>query len=156
MHYTGMAAASFIPAPPPDLSYAVSVSPIGNSGVVTVTLIVIVAAIVTSSVDRRAAAEVTAALEEAQGKLAHVTRTQAMGELAAAIAHDGEGKIGPLFQRALERRQQQHAALGLEQVLGDEQQARPRVVLRPQERADRPHARADGRRRPGRASSEQW
>jgi two-component system, sensor histidine kinase and response regulator len=88
MHYTGMAAASFIPAPPPDLSYAVSVSPIGNSGVVTVTLIVIVAAIVTSSVDRRAAAEVTAALEEAQGKLAHVTRTQAMGELAAAIAHE--------------------------------------------------------------------
>jgi PAS domain S-box-containing protein len=53
MHYTGMAAASFIPASPPDLSYAVSVPPVGNSGVVIVALIVFVAAIATSSVDRR-------------------------------------------------------------------------------------------------------
>jgi C4-dicarboxylate-specific signal transduction histidine kinase len=35
--------------------------------------------------DRRRAEE---ALQEAQDKLAHVTRTQAMGELAAAIAHE--------------------------------------------------------------------
>ena len=53
MHYTGMAAATFIPASPPDFSYAVSVSPVGNSGVVLVTLIVLVAAATTSSVDRR-------------------------------------------------------------------------------------------------------
>jgi len=53
MHYTGMAAASFIPASPPDLSYAVSIPPFGNSGVVIVALIVFVAAIATSSVDRR-------------------------------------------------------------------------------------------------------
>ncbi len=53
MHYTGMAAASFIPASPPDLSYAVSIPPVGNSGVVIVALIVFVAAIATSSVDRR-------------------------------------------------------------------------------------------------------
>jgi len=88
MHYTGMAAASFFPASPPDLSHAVSVSPIGNSGVVVVTLMVLVAAMVTSSVDRRAGAETTAALQEAQEKLVQVTRTQAMGELAAAIAHE--------------------------------------------------------------------
>jgi C4-dicarboxylate-specific signal transduction histidine kinase len=43
---------------------------------------------VTSSVDRRAGAETTAALQEAQEKLVQVTRTQAMGELAAAIAHE--------------------------------------------------------------------
>ena len=53
MHYTGMAAATFIPASPPDLSYAVSIPPVGNSGVVIVALIVFVAAIATSSVDRR-------------------------------------------------------------------------------------------------------
>jgi C4-dicarboxylate-specific signal transduction histidine kinase len=88
MHYTGMAAASFFPASPPELSHAVSVSPIGNSGVVVVTLMVLVAAMVTSSVDRRAGAETTAALQEAQEKLVQVTRTQAMGELAAAIAHE--------------------------------------------------------------------
>jgi len=63
MHYTGMAAATFFPASPPELSHAVSVSPIGNSGVVVVTLMVLVAALVTSSVDRRAGAETTAALQ---------------------------------------------------------------------------------------------
>ena len=54
MHYTGMAAASFIPASPPDLSHTVSISPLGNSGVVLATLLVLLAAIITSSVDRKA------------------------------------------------------------------------------------------------------
>ena len=58
MHYTGMAAASFVPASPPDLSHAVSISLLFNNGIVLVTLIVLVAAIVTSSVDRRASAEI--------------------------------------------------------------------------------------------------
>ena len=53
MHYTGMAAASFIPASPPDLSHAVSISPLANNGIAIVTLIVLVTAITTSSVDRR-------------------------------------------------------------------------------------------------------
>jgi PAS domain S-box-containing protein len=54
MHYTGMAAASFIPASPPDLSHTVSISPLGNSGVVLATLLVLLAAVITSSSDRRA------------------------------------------------------------------------------------------------------
>jgi PAS domain S-box-containing protein len=58
MHYTGMAATSFIPASPPDLSHAVSISAVGNNAIAIVTLIVLVAAIVTSSVDRRASLEV--------------------------------------------------------------------------------------------------
>jgi PAS domain S-box-containing protein len=53
MHYTGMAAASFIPASPPDLSHTVSMTPFGNFGVVLTALIVLVAATTTSSVDRR-------------------------------------------------------------------------------------------------------
>ncbi len=57
MHYTGMAAASFIPASPPDLSHAVSISAVGNNAIAIVTLIVLVAAMVTSSVDRRASVE---------------------------------------------------------------------------------------------------
>ncbi len=92
MHYTGMAAASFIPASPAYLSHAVTISPLANDGIATVTLIVIVAAITTSSVDRRASTEVERradeALQEAQAKLARVTRVHAMGELAAAIAHE--------------------------------------------------------------------
>ncbi|HZW92537.1 MAG TPA: MHYT domain-containing protein [Candidatus Eremiobacteraceae bacterium] len=73
MHYTGMAAASFIPAPPPDLSHAVSVSPIGNSGVVMVTLIVLVAAVITSSVDRRASAEIQRLNQELERRVAERT-----------------------------------------------------------------------------------
>jgi PAS domain S-box-containing protein len=57
MHYTGMAAASFIPASPPDLSHAVSIPPAGGSGVVIAALIVLVAAVTTSSVDRRQSEE---------------------------------------------------------------------------------------------------
>ncbi len=57
MHYTGMAAASFIPASPRDLSHAVSIPPLGNSGVVFAALIVLLAAVTTSSVDRQQARE---------------------------------------------------------------------------------------------------
>jgi PAS domain S-box-containing protein len=57
MHYTGMAAASFFPGSPPDLSHTVSESPIGGFEVVIATLIVLVAAATTSSVDRRQARE---------------------------------------------------------------------------------------------------
>jgi len=53
MHYTGMAAATFMPASPPDPSFAVSITPVGSSGVVLVALTLFVAAIATSSVDRR-------------------------------------------------------------------------------------------------------
>lgn len=92
MHYTGMAAARFIPASPPDLSYAVNISSLANNGIAIVTLIVLVAAVTTSSVDRRMRTEVERrgdeALQEAQAKLARVTRVHAMGELAAAIAHE--------------------------------------------------------------------
>ncbi|HWO29177.1 MAG TPA: PAS domain S-box protein [Candidatus Acidoferrum sp.] len=57
MHYTGMAAASFFPASLPDLSHAVNISALGNNAIAIVTLIVLVGAMVTSSVDRRARAE---------------------------------------------------------------------------------------------------
>jgi PAS domain S-box-containing protein len=59
MHYTGMAAATFVPSTlPRDLSHAVSISPLGNNGIVIVTFLVLGAAILTSSVDRQAEAEV--------------------------------------------------------------------------------------------------
>src|ERR1700730_4249130 len=44
MHYTGMAAAHFIPTSPPDFSHAMNISPLANNGIAIVTLIVIVAA----------------------------------------------------------------------------------------------------------------
>jgi NO-binding membrane sensor protein with MHYT domain len=57
MHYTGMAAASFIPASPPDLFHAVSIPLVGDSGVAIAAVLVLVAAITTSSVDRRRSEE---------------------------------------------------------------------------------------------------
>ncbi|MGA8500362.1 MAG: MHYT domain-containing protein [Candidatus Sulfotelmatobacter sp.] len=73
MHYTGMAAASFFPGPPPDLSDTVSNSPIGGFGVVMATLIVLVAAIVTSSVDRRAHAEIQRLNQDLERRVAERT-----------------------------------------------------------------------------------
>ncbi len=73
MHYTGMAAASFIPASPPDLSHAVSISPFANNGIAIVTLIVLVAAFVTSSVDRRASVEVQRLNQELERRVAERT-----------------------------------------------------------------------------------
>jgi len=58
MHYTGMAATSFIPASAPDFSHAVSISPLGNNGIAVVTLLVLGAAILTSSLDRQTEVEV--------------------------------------------------------------------------------------------------
>jgi len=55
MHYTGMAAASFVPsAVPLNLSHAMGISPLGSYGIAIVTFLVLGAAILTSSVDRRA------------------------------------------------------------------------------------------------------
>jgi PAS domain S-box-containing protein len=73
MHYTGMAAASFIPASPPDLFHAVSISPVANNGIAIVTLIAIMAAMVTSSVDRRAAAGVQRLNQELERRVAERT-----------------------------------------------------------------------------------
>ncbi len=57
MHYTGIAAASFFPASPPNLTRAVSISPVGSNAIAIVTLLVILTAVVTSSVDRRQSQE---------------------------------------------------------------------------------------------------
>ncbi|MGH9690200.1 MAG: MHYT domain-containing protein [Candidatus Acidiferrales bacterium] len=58
MHYTGMAAASFMPsATAPDLSHAVSISALGATGIVMVTLLVLGLAILTSLFDRRYSAQ---------------------------------------------------------------------------------------------------
>jgi PAS domain S-box-containing protein len=58
MHYTGMAAASFIPAVMLlNVSHTVSISPLGSYGISIVTLLVLGTVILTSSVDRRLAAQ---------------------------------------------------------------------------------------------------
>src|SRR6267143_1379527 len=73
MHYTGMAAASFIPASPPDLSHAVNISPRANNAIGIVTLILIAAAVATSSVDWRAGEEVRRLNEDLERRVAERT-----------------------------------------------------------------------------------
>src|SRR6202165_4247332 len=54
MHYTGMAAAGFMPSGvAADLSHAVSISTLGTAGIVAVTFVVLGLALLTSWVDRR-------------------------------------------------------------------------------------------------------
>jgi PAS domain S-box-containing protein len=89
MHYTGMAAASFVPsAPPPNLSHAVSISPLGNNGIAIVTFLALGAAILTSSVDRQTEAEVRRLNEGLEQRVAERTRklTVANEELRGEIA----------------------------------------------------------------------
>jgi PAS domain S-box-containing protein len=88
MHYTGMAAASFIPGPPPNLSHAVSISQLGNNGIAIVTLIVIVAALVTSSVDRRAGAEVRRLNQDLEQRVAERTlQLETVNHALEAVNH---------------------------------------------------------------------
>ncbi len=90
MHYTGMAAASFMPSDtPPDLSHAVSISALGTAGIATVTLMVLAIAIGSAIFDRRFSAQAKE-LESAEQRyrqlfersLAGVVRTNADGRIS--------------------------------------------------------------------------
>jgi PAS domain S-box-containing protein len=75
MHYTGMAAARFMPsAVPPNLSHAVSISALGNNGIAIVTFLALGAAILTSSVDRQTEAEVRRLNERLEQRVIERTR----------------------------------------------------------------------------------
>jgi NO-binding membrane sensor protein with MHYT domain/signal transduction histidine kinase len=84
MHYTGMAAASFTPSSmPADLSHAVSISTLGTAGIAAVTFIVLGLALLTSSVDRRFAAQTLELQEE------KLQRSEAYLAEAQRLSHTG-------------------------------------------------------------------
>jgi PAS domain S-box-containing protein len=84
MHYTGMAAASFTPSGmPADLSHAVSITTLGTAGITAATFIVLGLALLTSSVDRRFAAEVLELQEE------ELQRSEAYLAEAQRLTHTG-------------------------------------------------------------------
>jgi PAS domain S-box-containing protein len=93
MHYTGMAAASFIPSGvPADLSHAVSISTLGTAGIADVTFIVLGLALLTSSMDRRFAAQTLELqekkLERSEAYLAEAQRLTHTGSWASRLAGD--------------------------------------------------------------------
>jgi signal transduction histidine kinase len=75
MHYTGMAAVSFMPAAAfPKLSSTVSISQLGNNGIAIVTLLVLGTAILTSSVDRQTQVKVRRLNERLEQRVVERTR----------------------------------------------------------------------------------
>src|SRR2546428_1380959 len=84
MHYTVMAAASFMPTGmPADLSHAVGISTLGTAGIAAVTFIVLGLALLTSWVDRRFAVQT---LELQEKKL---RRSEAYLAEAQRLSHTG-------------------------------------------------------------------
>src|SRR4030081_2618384 len=84
MHSTGMAAASFTPSgTPPDLSHAVSISTLGTAGIAAATFIVLGLVLLTSSMDRRFAAQTLELQEE------KLQRSEAYLAEAQRLTHTG-------------------------------------------------------------------
>ena len=102
MHYTGMAAATFrASGVQPDVSHSVSVSSLGTSGIITVTLLVLGFAMLSSFVDRRFHAQaLEVAVAQAKMELAYVGRAASLGELAASITHEINQPLGAVVNSA--------------------------------------------------------
>ena len=102
MHYTGMAAASFVPSDAPlNTSHTVNISSLGTAGIITVTLILLGLAVLSCSVDRRFHAQaLELALAGAGMDLARATRVATFGELTASITHEINQPLGAVVTYA--------------------------------------------------------
>src|SRR6202163_2870311 len=84
MHYTGMAAAGFMPSGvAADLSHSVSISTLGTAGIAAVTFVVLGLALLTSWVDRRFSAQTLELQEE------KLQRSEAYLAEAQRLTHTG-------------------------------------------------------------------
>jgi PAS domain S-box-containing protein len=96
MHYTGMAAVTFMPAAVfPNVSHTVSISPLANNGILIVTILVLGTAILTSSVDRQTQVEVLRLNESLEQRVVERTRqlTTANEELRREIAERRRAEV---------------------------------------------------------------
>ena len=102
MHYTGMAATTFIASGvEPDLTQSVSVSALGTTGIIIVTLLVLGLAMLSSLVDRHYEAQaLQLALAQANMELVYVGRAASLGELALSIAHEINQPLGAVVNSA--------------------------------------------------------
>ncbi|MGC2467088.1 MAG: PAS domain S-box protein [Candidatus Acidiferrum sp.] len=97
MHYTGMAAVSFFPTTVvPNLSHTVSISPLGNNGIVIVTLLFLGTVILTSSMDRQTQVECQRLNERLEHRVVERTRqlTAANEELHREMAERERAQDG--------------------------------------------------------------
>jgi two-component system sensor histidine kinase/response regulator len=102
MHYTGMAATTFVASGvEPDLTQSVSVSALGTTGIIIVTLLTLGLAMLSSLVDRRYEAQaLQLALAQANMELVYVGRAASLGELALSLAHEINQPLGAVVNSA--------------------------------------------------------
>src|ERR1700722_4108679 len=102
MHYTGMAATTFIASGvEPDLTHSVSVSALGTTGIIIVTLLILGLAMLSTLVDRRYEAQaLQLALAQANMELVYVGLAASLGELALSIAHEINQPLGAVVNSA--------------------------------------------------------
>ena len=102
MHYTGMAAATFTSSgAEPHRSHTVTVSALGTTGIITVTLLILGFAILSSLVDRRFRTQaLEMALAQTKLELARVGRATILGELGTSIAHEINQPVGAVVNSA--------------------------------------------------------
>jgi two-component system, sensor histidine kinase and response regulator len=100
MHYTGMAAATFMPSSAPiDLSHAVNVTALGTAGIAIITMMVLSLAVLSSIVDRKYSAQQALQIEAAEA--ANVAKSEFLANMSHEIRTPLNGIIG-MTELALE------------------------------------------------------
>jgi PAS domain S-box-containing protein len=130
MHYTGMAAASFTPSGmPANMSYAVSISTLGTGGVAAVTFIVLGLALLTSSLDRRFAAQTLELQEE------KLQRSEAFLAEAQRLTHTGSWAWRVAGRDAVHLSEEWYSIYGFDPENGPPAPELPLQRIHPEDRA---------------------
>jgi len=100
MHYTGMAAATFMPSSAPlDLSHAINVTALGTAGIAMITMMVLTLAVLSSIVDRKYSAQQALQIQAAEA--ASVAKSEFLANMSHEIRTPLNGIIG-MTELALE------------------------------------------------------
>ena len=100
MHYTGMAAATFMPSSAPlDLSHAINVTALGTAGIALITMMVLSLAVLSSIVDRKYSAQQALQIQAAEA--ANVAKSEFLANMSHEIRTPLNGIIG-MTELALE------------------------------------------------------